>query len=521
MNARTRLLFLVSLVVVAFIGAAVGAAVAGAGVPPGGDRPAQAPLSTALAASGDAAVKPPAATATPAAAVLAGTFSLQPKAGPIGSNVRAIGSGFTAGAQLDLVWQAFTGSWKLDPSDPANFKGRDYTERLLPLGSVTADSSGSFNASFVVPDGFGFGHDVRVLEGAVLRNQAFFKVDMRVSISPQSGPPGTPITIDIEGIGVSALTRSWLLTYDNRFTGWFSSVTTNGRASAVIPATDGPGRHVLKIWHGSFTFPYLNPNQSPDPTRPTFTLFFDVTDGPPVLPPAAAQQAIVSSDVPRPPDGAGPRVWLDRVEATAGARVLLAGVDLPANTKLDVTWQTQVGVDTQIIGGGGQVRPDSEWPVGRVTTDATGRLNLPFDVPIDKGGAHAVLVRLGDQIVAASSLRLRPFASEISPARGPVGTVITLNISGVDDTDTGKIFMTVYDNAMLGYSCSVTAQGQITISLPATGAPGWHFIDLYPGIYKGDDLKDVYNYRIPQLTYAEDHPGEVLPAFRFAFEVTS
>jgi len=33
-------------------------------------------------------------------------------------------------------------------------------------------------------------------------------------------------------------------------------------------------------------------------------------------------------------------------------------------------------------------------------------------------------------------------------------------------------------------------------------------------------LKDVYNYRIPQLTYADDHPGEVLPAFRFAFEVT-
>ena len=55
--------------------------------------------------------------------------------------------------------------------------------------------------------------------------------------------------------------------------------------------------------------------------------------------------------------------------------------------------------------------------------------------------------------------------------------------------------------------------------MQATGAPGWHFIDLYPGIYKGVDENPI-NYRMPQLTYAADHPGEDLPAFHFAFEVT-
>jgi len=30
----------------------------------------------------------------------------------------------------------------------------------------------------------------------------------------------------------------------------------------------------------------------------------------------------------------------------------------------------------------------------------------------------------------------------------------------------------------------------------------------------------VSNYRQPQLTYAEDHPGEELPAFHFAVTVT-
>lgn len=54
----------------------------------------------------------------------------------------------------------------------------------------------------------------------------------------------------------------------------------------------------------------------------------------------------------------------------------------------------------------------------------------------------------------------------------------------------------------------------------ATGIPGWHFVDVYPGIYKGCDAPGVQNFRITQLTYAADHPGERLPAFRFAFYVT-
>lgn len=62
--------------------------------------------------------------------------------------------------------------------------------------------------------------------------------------------------------------------------------------------------------------------------------------------------------------------------------------------------------------------------------------------------------------------------------------------------------------------------GDIELIMKATGEPGWHFIDLYPGIYKGSETRPN-NFRIPQLTYAADHPGEDLPAFRYAFEVTS
>ena len=56
------------------------------------------------------------------------------------------------------------------------------------------------------------------------------------------------------------------------------------------------------------------------------------------------------------------------------------------------------------------------------------------------------------------------------------------------------------------------SQGDVTLEDTDT-------FELCPGIYKGTETLPI-NYRMPQLTYAADHPGEDLPAFRFAFEVT-
>jgi hypothetical protein len=276
----------------------------------------------------------------------------------------------------------------------------------------------------------------------------------------------------------------------------------------------------LKVLHGSFTFPYMNMQQSPDPTRPTFTNIFTVTEGEPVLPaPVAAQGfALVPGD--RPDASGVPQAWADPQEGPIETPATLHASGLPADTELMVTWQTQVGVDTQMIGGSGEARPDAEWELGTVQTGADGQAELGFTVPEDKGGDHLILLRDGTTVVASALFRVRPSARPLDVTTGPAGTEMTINIKGVDDTDTGKIFMLVYDNALVGYACSVTSQGDITIFLPATGEPGWHFIDLYPGIYKGEDLPGVYNYRIPQLTYADDHPGEEVPAFHFAFEVT-
>ena len=52
---------------------------------------------------------------------------------------------------------------------------------------------------------------------------------MTVKITPKSGPVGTPITVNVKGIGWRSLFNSWDLLYDNHFTGWMSAVTTGDR----------------------------------------------------------------------------------------------------------------------------------------------------------------------------------------------------------------------------------------------------------------------------------------------------
>ena len=61
--------------------------------------------------------------------------------------------------------------------------------------------------------------------------------------------------------------------------------------------------------------------------------------------------------------------------------------------------------------------------------------------------------------------------------------------------------------------------GDLTIFFTVSGDPGWHYIDMYPGIYQGTEVRPA-NYKMPQLTALDDHPGEKLPIFRWAFYIT-
>lgn len=436
-----------------------------------------------------------------------GQLTLSPDHGPAGTPIAVAAAHLPPNHNFDVVWRTVRGRWKVAN---AVYAGREFKPVAYRIARVTTDASGRFTTFFDAPKDFGSTHDIIVQDGNRVFTKAGFSIDMTVAISPARGPTGTPVTIAIDGIGWRELHNSWLLLYDNSFTGWVSSVTMGGSARFTIPATGSAGTHVIEIVHGEFTFPYRNMRQSPEPNRPQFVGRFTITDGPAVLPLAAtAQVQSKINGLPTPgPLAVEPR--FGRVHQP----VVVRGAGFTPGKELQLQWTSVTG---NRVGGNGW--EERSRVIARTKADSAGSASFHFKAPDDLGGAHRLSVRDGS-VVKDGSFWIAPSALGLSADHGPAGTPFEIHLKGVGWTETANIYTVVYDNAYVGYACGFNSQGDVVIPLYATGAPGWHFIDLYPAIYKGKEARPR-NFRIPQLTYADDHPGEDLPHFRFAFRVTA
>jgi len=457
-----------------------------------------------MPAAAAAQLRREAALATPQGYV--GRMAVSPEHGPPWTPVTITAEGLPADSEFQLVWRTVKGSWKVAQGE---YHGREYAPAAFELAMVRSDAVGKLAATFMVPEDFGFLHDVVLQQGERLFIQAGFSVDMSVALSPASGPVGTPITVEVKGIGWRPLESSWMLLYDNHFTGWISAVTTAGSATVTIPAAGGPGLHVLEILHGEFTFPYRNMQQSPEGDRPHFVRHFTITPGAPVLPPPVSEQAQQSVR------GLSAPGVLAVVPPFAGVaqRVAVTGAGFTPAKRYRLAWTTTIG---NRVGGHGW--NEASRSVAEAVTDPSGRIEFDFAAPDDLGGAHALSVGDGAE-EQTGSFWIKPTAFPLDVEQGPPGTQTTVQLKGVGWTETANIYTVVYDNSYIGYACAFNSKGDVAIPLRATGDPGWHFIDLYPAIYRGEEQRPR-DFLIPQLTYAADHPGEDLPHFGFAFEVT-
>jgi hypothetical protein len=435
-----------------------------------------------------------------------GRLDVTPAHAPAGAAVTVAAAGLPPEQDFQVVWTTATGAWKVTE---AEYHGREFMPVAYEIAKARSDASGRLAVTFVAPDDYGFMHDIVLQQGSRLFTQAAFNLDMTVDVSPKSGPPGTPIRIDVKGIGFRSLYNSWDVIYDNNFTGWMSSVTTHGAASFTIPATGGPGVHVIEVMHGELTFPYRNPEQNPAPGRPRFAFQFTVTDSVPVMPAPPYLQG--QREVRRlPPPG---ELIATPPFAQVGRGAVARANGLTPGKTYQLNWSRVVG--NRMTGQGWE---ENSIIVAFSTADDAGRALFQFRTPDDLGGPHDLWIEESGR-KKIGSFWIAPSALLMDKTRGPAGTTFTIHLKGVGWTETANLYNVVYDNSHTGYVCAFNSQGDVEIIMRATGAPGMHYIDLYPGIYRGKETRPN-NFRIPQLTYADDHPGEDLPAFHFAFEVT-
>ena len=443
--------------------------------------------------------------------------------GTVGQQVQALGSGLPPSSPVRLIWFRGAPHWQVKDG---LFNGVRVGETPTQLATGTTDAQGKVTIPFAVPGGFGYIHTVTLeVAGTALARQGFTVIPT-LSISPTSGPVGTPITVTLQGDGYRLYESVWHLLYDSARTGWLSAITTNGTATAVIPATGAVGTHILQALEGTHPAPYLNEQQAPiyQPLIPTvLEAQFRITAGTPLLPTDPALQPLARTGGDESPVSGGPQLAIDHRSGTVGSPIAVRGSGFGAGHAVQLTWSTTVGNRLSGRGFSSEARP-----LITATPDAHGIFTVSVPTPDDVGGAHTISVDAASGAAPQIAYTLTPSVAAISPATARPGDPITVHLKGVGYTQTANIYTLVLDNNYIGYACGANSQGDVTIHLFAPGGPGTHYVDLYPAIYEGQlfgnsaaqktNSANVSYFQIPMLN-AIDHPGEHLPAFHLSFQV--
>ena len=431
----------------------------------------------------------------------------------VGARVSVTATGLPAGKEVELQWGTVTGGWVIE--DYYHFRGKKYTDTTVSLGRFPIDQDGRLNAHFSIPEDYGGVHDVMAIVDGRTVAQNGIDVTQTFEISATSGPIGTPIELRVKGLGWRTMESTWVVNWDNNTLGWISAASARGSAVARFRAAGPAGNHVIKVYTGWQGQPYLNHEQSPVAHLPRPEFIFRTTSESPAVKAAEAEpyakQVLPAVEI----NAANATVSLTPTQGPVGTQARLKASGLRAGARLDLMWQTAVG--NRVSGEGFEAQDNL---LAQVTVGADGALDAPITVPEDVGGLHSLVLRDGATLLARTHFVIETSIVSITPTSGPAGTPVTIHLKGVGWTEYDNIYVATYDNAYMGYACGFNSQGDVVINFMAAGAPGVHLIDLYPGIYQGPQTEPQQLYRTPQLTYAEDHPGNKIPALRFAFEVT-
>ncbi len=455
----------------------------------------------------------------------------------VGDEIEIRGEGLPSDSEFQILWRSYEVNWDIEENEDGvlwgKFLGFNHKKKQRVLASVETGPQGNLKASIEIPEDYGASHDIYLVSDEKRINKVNILVVPSFSVTPDSGPLGSTITIRAKGLPLpvprSPDNSVYHVYYDNKFTGMIAPVTPKGTAEVEIPATGKPGTHVIDIERcpfgntGSYRQTHISITSMPGTVDLSYT--FELTDEDPKLPPPIDQQT--PEKVLR--EDSGPT---DKTELLFTTReraipvddvVTLEGSGFPPETQVDLNWSLIQGNDLRE-----DVRKNKRYTETTALTETvvTGE-DGGFETEIApapesvQGGPQPIHAVIDGKTVATTSVIVLPVLDELEPESGPPNTQITIGGRGIGWNETWNQATILYDNSYIGYVCGGDIPGVVEGKLKATGRPGWHIIDIYPTIEKQWNFaKEAFEvpfiYRRPFLNWSSHPEGY---HFRYAFKV--
>jgi len=487
-------------------------------------------------------------------------LTVTPNQGIVGSPMVVSGTGLPANTPVQLTWGTASGTWVADvqPSS-VNYLGDSITKFNVNMATVTTDASGAFSYSTTVPSDFGGVHDIyAVVNGAAVAHGGY-QTTRALTISPTSGPIGTPITVTYTGMGATLYTAGAAVHWDNNMAGEMQALWTRGTGQVVIRASGPRGTHYVNVGD-AIGVTYMNIIQSPVPYANGGSLPFEVTRDPGVTAPTITFPANVQPTTPLRTTlstvGLDPAtkavMTLSQTSGNILSKVNVKTSQVAADGTYQLVWSTVVGNRVNCTG---TCWAFNSIPLGTATV-VNGSSSTDVTIPDNLGGWHVIQMVKGSVVEAQTPFYVKesimpfydnngkvigmgvakfdPSTSPDSVARGQAGEpsttfkngdYFTISIKGVGWTQLDNTLAVTYDNNYIGYGCGFNSNGYMVIKLVATGAPGTHIIDLHPLLYTNQPSFANTPYgMLPVLSSDRDFPGLALgyqvPSIHFSIKVT-
>ena len=487
-------------------------------------------------------------------------LTVTPNQGVVGSPMVVTGKGLPASSSLQLTWGTSNGTWVADVEPSSiNYLGTSITKVTLNMATATTDSNGVFTFSTVVPSDFGGVHDIYAVKDGVALGHGGYQMTRTLTISPTSGPIGTPITVTYTGMGATLYTAGAAVHWDNSMAGEMQALWTRGTGQVVIRAAGPRGTHFVNVGD-AIGVTYMNIIQSPVPYANSGSLPFKVTRDPGVGTPSATfplpYAPTTSLRTTLSTVGLDPNtqatMTLSQTSGDILSKVNVKTAKVATDGTYQIVWSTVVG---NRVNCSGVCWAFNSIPLGTATV-TNGVSSTDVTIPDNLGGWHVIQIMKGSTIEAQTPFYVKesimpfkdsagkvigmgvakfdPSTSPDSVARGQAGEpatsfkngeAFTISIKGVGWTQLDNTMAVTYDNNFIGYGCGFNSNGYMVIKLVATGAPGTHIIDLHPQLYINQPSFANTPYgMLPVLSGDRDFPGLALgyqiPTFHFAIKVT-